>query len=556
MLTDHAALRAGALALNGLSTLSVDATATAEIGSSGGAAAGALTVDAGATLTAANGTVSGAIVNNGVIAAIGFGLSLTGTVSGSGVLQIGSFARLDLSYGSVGAGNTVTFLGAGGTLYTPLAGLPAVIAGLRAGNVINVGRSISDAVYAPTGPGFGTLTLRLNGAVVTVLTLAGAYAPAAFAVSGQAVTLAFDIACFVAGTRILTPLGEVRVEDLRSGDRVVTHSGRAQPVAWIGRRSLEPARHRHPEAATPVRVTRDAFAPGRPHRDLLLSPDHAVFVVQDAAPDALIPIRYLVNGATIRRDRWVGPVTYFHVELAEHGVLLADGLPAESYLDTGNRACFVNAPASAGPVRLHPDLAATTAQALEIWQRKACAPLVIDGPELAGIRQALLARARALRWQTGNDSGLRLLAGGEEVAPVFTGPRSVFRLARHPLHAAPVLRLVSRSTIPSEADPGHHDHRRLGIAVTRILVDGKPLPLDDAALGAGWHDLEGAGPDQAPLRWTDGDAALHCPGARQIDVTTLPILQYWRAPDPIPPADGTASPLVRYGPPIPASWAR
>ncbi len=54
---------------------------------------------------------------------------------------------------------------------------------------------------------------------------------------------------------------------------------------------------------------------------------------------ALIPIRYLVNGDSIVQQP-ADEVTYYHVELPAHAVILADGLPCESYLDTGNRAVF------------------------------------------------------------------------------------------------------------------------------------------------------------------------------------------------------------------------
>ena len=77
-----------------------------------------------------------------------------------------------------------------------------------------------------------------------------------------------------------------------------------------------------------------AFGPAEPARDLLLSPDHAVF-----RGGALIPARALINGSTIVQEP-ASSAHYFHVELPRHAVLLAEGLPCESYLDTGNRAAF------------------------------------------------------------------------------------------------------------------------------------------------------------------------------------------------------------------------
>lgn len=100
----------------------------------------------------------------------------------------------------------------------------------------------------------------------------------------------------------------------------------------------------------PVRIAAGAFGANAPARDLCVSPDHAIYV-----DTALIPARYLVNGMTIcqmpqRR------VLYRHIELAEHDVVLAAGLSAEPYLDTGDRAKFSGAQVAARhsdfPVRM------------------------------------------------------------------------------------------------------------------------------------------------------------------------------------------------------------
>ena len=143
------------------------------------------------------------------------------------------------------------------------------------------------------------------------------------------------VPCFRAGTRILTDAGEVAVERLKAGMRVVTCAGgREAAVTWVGHRRIDCARHPRPADVWPVRIAADAFGAAMPHRPLYLSPDHAVFLNGE-----LIPARHLVNGASVRQVA-CEQVTYFHVELADHSVLLANGLPAESYLDTGNRALF------------------------------------------------------------------------------------------------------------------------------------------------------------------------------------------------------------------------
>jgi hypothetical protein len=146
------------------------------------------------------------------------------------------------------------------------------------------------------------------------------------------------VVCYQAGTRILTPRGEIAVEDLREGDLVTTFSGRGpvhKPITWIGqmRESLE--RHPNPEKAAPVRIRAGAVAENIPHRDLLVSPDHAICL-----DGVLIPAKELVNDATIVQELDFGEVHYFHIELEQHDILLAEGLTAESYLDTGNRDAF------------------------------------------------------------------------------------------------------------------------------------------------------------------------------------------------------------------------
>ena len=314
-------------------------------------------------------------------------------------------------------------------------------------------------------------------------------------------------ACYAAGTRILTASGEVSVETLRDGDLLPgLVSGQMRRVRWIGHRSVKPDSHPRPHDLRPIRVRAHAFAPCTPVRDLLLSPDHAVY-----AEGVLIPVRYLLNGLTIAQEP-AAEITYFHIELEDlagnltHDVVLAEGLPAESYLDTGNRGAFINAD---GPVMTHPDFA------LRTWDAEGCAPLHTSGTTVARIRQALHDRANALGHELASRPDLHLLSAGRRIDGTFDG--ATWRV-RHP--GGPVT-LASTAAVPAETDLTSIDARRLGVAVAAITLDGTALKLTDRRLGQGWHAPEPG------LRWTDGHARLTLP-AGLLEITIAAAPKSWR----------------------------
>ena len=226
-----------------------------------------------------------------------------------------------------------------------------------------------------------------------------------------------DNPCYAAGTHILTATGERMVESLMQGDIVLTLSNgelSAQPVKWIGRRPIDLTAHPRPETAAPIRIRRGAFADNMPHRDLLVSPDHAIFV-----DGKLICARQLVNGTTIRQEKGRTAVEYFHVELDSHAILLAEGLPAESYLNTGNHGFFIN---SGGPLVLHPDM--TDETDYPVREAGSCAPFVSDEASVRPVWQRLAERAAALgqpapRLATTDDPELRIVAKGRTVRPLY-----------------------------------------------------------------------------------------------------------------------------------------
>lgn len=130
--------------------------------------------------------------------------------------------------------------------------------------------------------------------------------------------------------------------------------------------------HPDPRRVWPVRIRAGAFGRGQPRRILYLSPDHAVFV-----DGTLIPIKYLIDDEAIRQVR-PRHVTYYHVELPQHDVLLAEGLPAESYLASDDRSDFAN---GGGTTKLFPDFS------VREWEAFGCAPLAITGPIVEAARR-------------------------------------------------------------------------------------------------------------------------------------------------------------------------
>ncbi len=206
--------------------------------------------------------------------------------------------------------------------------------------------------------------------------------PPAFT-AGAPVTLV----CFAQGTRILTDRGEVAVEALRAGDLVATLADPASPFApvlWIGHRKVRLAGHAHARDLAPIRIRAGALAENTPHRDLLVSPDHGLLL-----DGALVPARLLVNGRTIVAEHGLAEVTYYHIELARHDAVLAEGAAAESWLDAGNRSWFQNS--ATALLRVEGTLADHATRAMT-----PCAAVLLAGPELGALRDRLALRAAAL----------------------------------------------------------------------------------------------------------------------------------------------------------------
>jgi hypothetical protein len=373
-----------------------DFTATNTIGS------GIALTDDG-TMIVSHASVSiGAVMNYGQIDLDPSTVTMD-DLTGAGVTTIEPGSTLTVT-GTVASTETIVFSGTDDLLDANPTAFAGQINGFTIGDTIQLA-GVTDGTTAEIVNG-NTLQIDRSGNPPVDLTLdpTVSYTGDTFAVSPTgAVT---ETPCFVIGTLIRTDRGDVAVERLAIGDRVVTLSGSVRPIRWIGHRALDLTRHPDPRRVQPVFVRTDAFGEGMPRRDLFLSPEHAVLL-----NGVLVPVRLLVNGARIRRDLSRRRVTYYHVELETHDILLAESLAVESYLETGNRGMFQNA---GEPLLLHPD--PTNDQACRVVQ--SCAPFADDPARVEPMWRALAERAAArgwsqpTAWMTTDDPALRLVVDG------------------------------------------------------------------------------------------------------------------------------------------------
>jgi hypothetical protein len=240
-----------------------------------------------------------------------------------------------------------------------------------------------------------------------------------------------------------------------------------------------------------------------------------------------IPVEFLVTHRTIMWDDHAQEVTIYHIELEAHDVLLANGAPAESYRDDGNRWLFQNANSGWG-----------------LPPREPCAPVLTGGPMVDTIWQRLLKRAGPRQsLPLTDDADLHLSLDGRRLdAAERVGDVYVFQLPVVPS----ALNVLSHAASPEELGLAR-DPRVLGVALRRLVARKgtrlRVIEAKDEQLTRGFHAFEA----DNGFRWTDGDAAI--PAGLYAGLTApLEMVPQGRRHDPLSRGWPSAGPGVRTMP--------
>ena len=346
------ALGSGGLAIGGSGTVALDGFAQT-IGDLSGSGAvllqGANLTEGTSNSTTFSGSITGTAGEMLIKQGSGV-LTLSGTNSLPGGLTINAGEVILANAGAANGGGPVSFKPGvdttlGISIAPPVSGaiIANTIEGFAAGDTIDItGLAHDPGGHADMNYSTNVLSVTADGDTFTLqFNKTESFSGDFFHLdpdTGTGTTITESNApCYCPGTLILTTRGEVLVEDLEIGDRVVTLRGEARRIKWIGRRSYNGRFALGKQDILPVCFKAGSLSGNIPRRDLWISPHHAMYL-----EGVLIEAKDLVNGVSVIQAEEVDRVDYFHIELDSHDVILAEGAWSETFVDDDSRGMFHN----------------------------------------------------------------------------------------------------------------------------------------------------------------------------------------------------------------------
>ena len=452
---------------------------------------GATTVDGPINLWNANLEITSGAVVSGLVSVATYG-------NANGTITVDSGGSIESSYEANGYLN---ILSGGSSINNKY---ESVIT-----NIYTGGSSVNDA-YTESYHGSwtsGTLNGTAyaggdGGSSVTVATGASISNPS---IINETVTInksaSFD-PCFLSGSLIRTPDGEIPVEAIVSGDKIIAYvagSEEIREVIWTAQSHCDVQPHLSDDlAGYPVRILRGAIADGVPSKDMLITAEHCLLL-----NGKFVPARMLVNNRSIFFDKSITSYEYYHIETTQHSVIMADGMLTESYLNTANHRSFHVKGNVISLIPRHQLTWADAAAPLDV-SRDFVEPLFRQAEDRAiaanlpqRSENSKLTEEADLHLLTNSDVCIRPVRehNGHMTFVIPSGVKSV--------------RIVSNASRPSDViGPFVDDRRYFGVAVCDItffengISRGITTHLTDKDL-SGWNTLE-----WEDCRWTSGSAFL------------------------------------------------
>ena len=190
--------------------------------------------------------------------------------------------------------------------------------------------------------------------------------------------------CLLAGTRIATPEGLRRIEELRPGDPVSTRDGGPVAVLEVIRQRLRFGPGVEGAHLKPFEIRAGAFGPGRPERALRLSPQHRVLLRDGTGEEGLVPVCRLAGQPGVRRMRGRRRADYVNLLLPAHHLIRAEGLPVESFYPGAQAMSVLNAMLRLRICARFPGVSAAPLRAYGPMARPLlAAPLAVGGRAIA-----------------------------------------------------------------------------------------------------------------------------------------------------------------------------